>query len=86
MKIAGAGLGVIPLLISFLLLCAAPRMGALHDPDSPVAGISLQDSMDMVLEMEAKPDFVKSKQYEELGQFLPASEVLLQVCFIINLA
>jgi hypothetical protein len=43
---------------------------------------SLQGAMDRVLEMEAKPEFVQSKEYEALGQFLPASEVLRQVRFM----
>jgi hypothetical protein len=39
--------------------------------------------MDRVLEMEAKPEFVQSKEFEALGQILPASEVLRQVGFML---
>jgi hypothetical protein len=44
---------------------------------------TFEDAMAMILEMEAKPEFYKSKQYEKLGEFLPASEVLLQVSCIL---
>jgi hypothetical protein len=62
-----------------------PSLRLEDDRDNHVAGppsLSLEEAMDMVLKMEAKPEFVKSTEYDELGKFLPASQVLHQVCVI----
>jgi hypothetical protein len=87
MKGASDRLGFIPLMIScLLLLFASSSTGAHHDRDNPVAGppsLSLQDAMDRVLEMEAKPEFAQIKENEALGKFFSASELLREVGFMI---